>query len=101
MKVENGNPNVQYPVPGPVDRSANNAAAGSRPAAGSGAGDQVALSSDIQAVQAAIQNAATLPDVRQQLVEQMRELLRSGELGKDAAQLAHSIIERWLSAPQG
>jgi len=70
-------------------------------ASGSGAiaGDRLELSGDLQTIRSAIDTAASLPDVRQDVVDRMKAMLADGTLGADAAELANAIIDRWLTTP--
>jgi flagellar biosynthesis anti-sigma factor FlgM len=56
-------------------------------------GDTVQVSADATLANDAVKAANDSPDVRVDLVEKMRALLASGELGKDAGALADSLID--------
>lgn len=66
-------------------------------------GDRVEVSDDAKKVQQivaeAVKSASTAPEVRQDKVERARELLASGELGKDRQKLASAIIDDLLEQP--
>ena len=61
-----------------------------------GAGDSIQLSSDAQLLHGALKAAADLPATRTDKVEEARRKLASGELGRDAGQLADRLIDDLL-----
>jgi flagellar biosynthesis anti-sigma factor FlgM len=59
--------------------------------------DRVEVSKDAQLVAAALKAANEAPAVRQDVVDKMRKLMESGELGKDSAKLADKLIDHLLN----
>jgi hypothetical protein len=69
------------------------------PAAGPGKaaeGDRLEVSGTAQLLAAALQSANDAPALRPEAIERARELLRSGELGKDTQALAEAIVGRLI-----
>lgn len=100
MKIEHKAPGTSPARTEEAARTAETATPTPRPAAGSpGSGDRFTLSADAQIVQSAIAQAGNQPDIRDTLVNRMRELLDRGELGNDASRLADAMIDRWLTTP--
>jgi anti-sigma28 factor (negative regulator of flagellin synthesis) len=62
-------------------------------------GDRVEMSPDLRLVAAALRAAAASPEIRHDVVQRMRELLDSGELGADTRQLAERMIDDLLGRP--
>jgi negative regulator of flagellin synthesis FlgM len=60
-------------------------------------GDTVQVSADATLAHDAMKAANETPDVRADLVEKMRALLASGELGKDAGAIADSMIDSMMA----
>ncbi len=60
-------------------------------------GDTVAVSADAALANEAMKAAKDAPDVRTDLVDRMRALLASGELGSDAGAIADSLIDSMLA----
>lgn len=58
--------------------------------------DRVDVSPAGSLVSQAMHQANTSPDVRQDLVERMRQKLAAGEIGADAARLADRLIDHLL-----
>ena len=58
--------------------------------------DQVEISTEAALLAEALRVAESTPDVREALVEQMRERLAEGKVGDDVAQLAESMIDSLL-----
>jgi flagellar biosynthesis anti-sigma factor FlgM len=56
-------------------------------------GDQVKVSADAQLLAAAAAAAAEPQEIRQDVVERVREKLAKGELGTDAAALADAMLD--------
>jgi flagellar biosynthesis anti-sigma factor FlgM len=65
--------------------------------AGASRGDRVELSADGRLADTAVRAAVRAPEVRQDVVEQARAKLESGELGKDLLRLADKMIDNLLS----
>jgi flagellar biosynthesis anti-sigma factor FlgM len=59
-------------------------------------GDRIALSPDVELLGTALQAAAQAPDVRQDVVERMRQKLEAGTVGNDTTALADRIISQLL-----
>ena len=59
--------------------------------------DRVEVSKDAQLVAAALKAANDAPAVRQDVVDKMRKLMESGELGKDSGKLADRLIDHLLN----
>ena len=59
--------------------------------------DRVEVSEDARLMTSALKAANDAPAVRQDLVERMRKLLESGELGKDSAKVADKLIDHLLN----
>ena len=100
MKIEGDRPNIPVPSTDRTDRGADAASAPVRrqPRA-AGETDGFTVSPELQLVQSAVQTAAGLPEIRQDLVERMRALLEKGEVGNDPQRLADALIDRWLTMP--
>jgi len=64
-------------------------------------GDTVQVSADATLANDAVKAANDTPDVRADLVEKMRALLASGELGKDAGAIADSLIDSMTANKPG
>ncbi len=64
-----------------------------------GGGDQVRLSHDVQAVQAAASAAQQAPEIRQDVVDRMRALLDAGQVGSDLGKLADALLDHWIQTP--
>ena len=58
--------------------------------------DEVSLSHDAQLIAWAVEASADSPEIRREKVEQARQKLESGELGRDTSQLAESIIDHLI-----
>ena len=58
--------------------------------------DEVSLSNDAQLIARALKAAADSPEIRRDKVEQARQKLESGELGRDTSQLAESLIDHLI-----
>jgi anti-sigma28 factor (negative regulator of flagellin synthesis) len=59
------------------------------------------LSADAETLRAALDQAAAQPDIRQDVVQRMKEMLDRGEVGNDPHKLADALIDGWLSTPPG
>ncbi|MEO7271552.1 MAG: flagellar biosynthesis anti-sigma factor FlgM [Vicinamibacterales bacterium] len=64
-------------------------------------GDTVQVSADATLAHNAVKAANETPDVRADLVEKMRALLASGELGHDAGAIADSLIDSMTTHQPG
>ncbi len=60
-------------------------------------GDRVEVSKDAQLMTSALKAAQDASPIRHEVVERMRKLLDSGELGKDSEKLADALIDRMLN----
>jgi len=96
MKVEHHGPGAPTAR---TDETAKpgEAAAKAPVAAAAAAADTVSLSSDLQLVRAAVEQANAQPEIRTEVVQRMRQLIERGELGQDAETLADAMIDRWLN----
>jgi flagellar biosynthesis anti-sigma factor FlgM len=92
MKIEGNRPNLENAPVRRLDRVAGDA---TRIASGAkvGAGDRFAVSAEAALANEAAKAAIAAPDIRTELVERMRALMASGELGSDASGLADHIID--------
>jgi hypothetical protein len=61
-----------------------------------GESDRLEVSGTAQLLAAALQSANEAPALRPDAIERARELLRSGELGKDTQALAEVIVDRLI-----
>jgi flagellar biosynthesis anti-sigma factor FlgM len=68
-----------------------------RPEAGEA--DKVAPSSDAQLLSTALRAAVDAPEVRQDLVQRMRQATADGTVGADLHRLANRIIDHLLKQP--
>lgn len=98
MKVEQHGPGT------PAGRTEHTPAVGEAPTGGrstatSASSDTVSLSSDVEFVRKALEQAQAQPEIRTEVVQRMRELMERGELGADAGKLADAMIDRWLTTP--
>jgi flagellar biosynthesis anti-sigma factor FlgM len=59
--------------------------------------DRVEVSSDARLMATALKAANDAPAVRRDVVERMRKLLETGELGKDSAKVADKLIDHLLN----
>lgn len=93
MKIHGYQPT---PEPDPIRRTerSGEAAGGEQTAAAKA--DRVALSKDAQILADAMKAAGQSPDIRPDVVERMKKMLESGELGKDSHKLAESIIDHLM-----
>ena len=62
----------------------------------SGAADEVFLSTEARLITSTVKAANDSPKIRRDKVDQARQKLDSGELGRDATQLAESIIDHLI-----
>jgi negative regulator of flagellin synthesis FlgM len=58
--------------------------------------DSVEVSADARLLTDAMKAAGDAPDIRQDVVERMRRLMESGELGRDSTRLAERVIDHLL-----
>lgn len=66
---------------------------------GAAAGDRVEISPDLRLIESALRAAEASPEIRQDVVQRMRELLERGEIGADTRQLAERMIDDLLERP--
>jgi flagellar biosynthesis anti-sigma factor FlgM len=59
--------------------------------------DRVEVSKDAQLMTSALKAANDTGSIRHDVVERMRKLLDSGELGKDSSKLADALIDHMLN----
>lgn len=62
-------------------------------------GDRVEMSPDLRLIESALRAAEASPEIRQDVVQRMRELLDRGEIGADTRQLAERMIDDLLGRP--
>ncbi|HUK35212.1 MAG TPA: flagellar biosynthesis anti-sigma factor FlgM [Vicinamibacterales bacterium] len=74
-------------------------ARGKERTAPSASDDHVSLSSDVDVVRAATAAAHGSPEIRQDVVDRMRAVLKSGQVGSDPDRLADAIINSWIETP--
>lgn len=60
-------------------------------------GDRVEVSGDLQLITSALKAAHSSPEVRQEVVQRMRELMDRGEIGADTRQLAERVVDDLLT----
>ena len=99
MKVDHNGLGIPTARSGETSRTADTSPLATGRPQGRAREDRFTLSSDAQVVQSAITQAANHPEIREELVTRMRDLLDHGELGQDASRLADAIIDRWLTTP--
>lgn len=96
-------PNRPAGETGASDRIGGSADKSPRVGSQKAAADRVEVSDDAKRVQRlvaeVVQDAATPPAIRQDVVERARALLASGELGRDSAALADAIINDLVDRP--
>src|SRR3954451_22784297 len=92
MKIDGNRPGLDHAALQRLDKAA---AASTKQATTSTvkSGDTVQVSADATLANDAVKAANDAPDVRVDLVEKMRALLASGDLGKDAGAIADSLID--------
>jgi len=71
--------------------------ADSRSAGVQAAGDRVEVSADARLLSSAVSAAEQAPEIRQDVVERMRQKLAAGEIGSDPVRLADRLIDSLLS----
>jgi flagellar biosynthesis anti-sigma factor FlgM len=92
MKIDGNRPNLDHAALQRLERAAADAPKQAT-AAKVSSGDTVQVSADAALANDAIKAVNDAPEIRSNLVERMRALLKSGELGSDAGQLADSLID--------
>ncbi len=100
MRIDLNRPAVET---GASDRIGGSAEKSPRVGTQGPSADRVEVSDDAKRVQRmvaeAVQDAASSPAVRQDVVARARALLASGELGRDSAALADAIINDLVDRP--
>jgi negative regulator of flagellin synthesis FlgM len=100
MKIDSNRPSLDHAALQRLERAA--AEAPKQATAGKAAsGDTVQVSADAALANDAVKAASESPDIRADLVERMRALLASGELGSDAGALADSLIDSMIDKTGG
>ena len=99
MKIENNGVNIPAHRSGETHRTEESPASAGTPRGIAAGSDRLDLSSEAQFIRSAIDLATAQPEIRQSLVDRMRELDSRGELGKDAQRLADAMIDHWLTTP--
>jgi flagellar biosynthesis anti-sigma factor FlgM len=92
MKIDGNRPSLDHAALQRLERAAADAPTQATTAAKATSGDTVQVSADAALANNTIRAVHAAPDVRTDLVERMRALLASGELGNDAGQLADRLI---------
>jgi flagellar biosynthesis anti-sigma factor FlgM len=92
MKIDGNRPSLDHAALQRLERAAADASKQATTAAKASSGDTVQVSADAALANNTIRAVHDAPEVRGHLVERMRALLASGELGNDAGQLADSLI---------
>ena len=97
MKVEGDRPNPEISA-SRSQKAEKTAAETARqaPVSKPDKGDSVAVSSDAALASSAVKAANESPDIRPDVVERMKQLRDSGELGRDVGKLADSLIDAML-----
>jgi flagellar biosynthesis anti-sigma factor FlgM len=100
MKIEGNRPNLESVAAQPTGRAATSRAKDAQAGAGAPAQgtDRVQLSEGAALAANAQRVASESPDIRQDLVEQMRAKLAAGEIGKDPEKVADRIIDHLLDS---
>ena len=98
MKIDGNRPAQDASATDGVRRTGKDAGVqqGSGVAPSAAAGDRVELSGDAALRAAALKAANAAPAIRTELVDRMREKLKTGQIGNDAGALADAIIDDQL-----
>jgi flagellar biosynthesis anti-sigma factor FlgM len=96
MKIDHNPINPGAVSLGSTERVEADKRAGQGAGAKGSAGDSIQLSSDAQLLHGALRAAADAPATRADRVEDVRQKLAAGELGKDAGRLADRLIDDLL-----
>ena len=100
MKIDGNRPGLDHAALQRLEKAATESA--KQAATNKGvSGDTVQVSPDATLANDAVTAANDTPDVRADLVEKMRALLASGELGKDAGAIADSLIDSMTANQPG
>jgi flagellar biosynthesis anti-sigma factor FlgM len=101
MKIDGHGPNPLASPPEAQSAQANERVQAGRLDLGARAvesgADRVEVSADARLLTDAVRAAERAPDVRPEVVEQARQKLLAGEIGRDPLRLADSIIDSLLS----
>jgi flagellar biosynthesis anti-sigma factor FlgM len=100
MKIDSNRPNLDHAALQRLERAAADASK-QAPAGKAAPEDTVELSADAALASDAVKAVKESPDIRADVVERMRALLASGELGSDAGALADSLIDSMIDKAQG
>ena len=100
MKIDSNRPNLDQAALQRLERAAAEARK-SGAASKAVSGDTVEVSADAALANDAVKAANDSPDIRTDLVQRMRALLASGELGSDAGALADSLIDSMIDKTAG
>src|SRR6266498_2421524 len=99
MKIEGNAPQIDTRALDRLEKAvARTSEATSAQAPSTSGTDQLSLSPEAQLARVADEAARQTPGIRQDLVDQMRELLDRGEIGHDAERTADALIEHWLNS---
>jgi flagellar biosynthesis anti-sigma factor FlgM len=98
MKIDGYNSGA---IQGQADRTDVTAGRGAREADSSASvgGDHLRLSGDLQLAQAATAAAQQAPEIRPDVVADMRAQLDAGNIGNDAGRLADALLDSWIQTP--
>ena len=100
MKIDSNRPSLDHAALQRLERAAAEASKQAA-LAKTASGDTVQVSADAALANDAVKAVNESPDIRTDLVERMRALLASGELGSDAGALADSLIDSMIDKTQG
>ena len=98
MRIDGNRPNADTAAAQnqKVDKAAADASRQAASGRTTASGDRVAVSSDAALANAAVKAANETPEIRTELVDRMRSLMKAGQLGNDAGKLADSLIDSML-----
>jgi negative regulator of flagellin synthesis FlgM len=98
MKIEGSTPNLESVAAQRADRITSDRAKQSYGSGTTQGTDQVQVSDSATLAASAMKAAGETPDIRKDVVEQMRAKLAAGEIGADAERLADRMIDHMLES---
>ncbi|MCX6537729.1 MAG: flagellar biosynthesis anti-sigma factor FlgM [Acidobacteria bacterium] len=98
MKIEGTSPNLESVATPQTGRVGTGRAKDAQQGPAAQVTDRVQVSEDAALADAARLAAEAAPNIRQDLVEQMRAKLSAGEIGNDAERLADRLIDHLLES---